>query len=45
MSRIFWDTNLFIYLLEDYGGYRKLSSTLEGTCWRGETTCSHLPFR
>jgi predicted nucleic acid-binding protein len=25
MSRIFWDTNLFIYLLEDYG---KLSKTV-----------------
>jgi predicted nucleic acid-binding protein len=23
MSRIFWDTNLFIYLLEDYGGFSK----------------------
>jgi predicted nucleic acid-binding protein len=23
MSRIFWDTNLFIYLLEDYGGLSK----------------------
>ena len=23
MSRIFWDTNLFIYLLEDYGRFSK----------------------
>ena len=23
MSRIFWDTNLFIYLFEDYGGLSK----------------------
>jgi len=23
MSRIFWDTNLFIYLLEDYGNFSK----------------------
>src|SRR6266850_734118 len=23
MSRIFWDTNLFIYLLEDYGAFSK----------------------
>ena len=21
MSRVFWDTNLFIYLFEDYGGF------------------------
>lgn len=27
MSRIFWDTNLFIYLFEDYGG---LSETVAG---------------
>jgi uncharacterized protein len=23
MSRVFWDTNLFIYLLEDYGAHSK----------------------
>ncbi len=28
MSRIFWDTNLFIYLFEDYGGLSKEVDTL-----------------
>lgn len=28
MSRIFWDTNLFIYLFEDYGKYSELTATL-----------------
>jgi predicted nucleic acid-binding protein len=28
MSRVFWDTNLFIYLLEDYGDLSKLVASL-----------------
>ncbi len=28
MSRIFWDTNLFIYLFEDYGGFSKAAANL-----------------
>ncbi len=28
MSRIFWDTNLFIYLFEDYGALSKAASQL-----------------
>lgn len=28
MSRIFWDTNLFIYLLEEYGEFTALTRTL-----------------
>ena len=28
MSRIFWDTNLFIYLLEDYGKFSKIVEDL-----------------
>jgi predicted nucleic acid-binding protein len=28
MSRIFWDTNLFIYLLEDYGPLSKATASL-----------------
>lgn len=28
MSRIFWDTNLFIYLLEDYGKFSKMVEEL-----------------
>lgn len=28
MSRIFWDTNLFIYLFEDYGGLSREVETL-----------------
>ena len=28
MSRIFWDTNLFIYLFEDYGTLSKEVGTL-----------------
>jgi predicted nucleic acid-binding protein len=28
MSRIFWDTNVFIYLLEDYGRLSKAASEL-----------------
>ncbi len=28
MSRIFWDTNIFIYLLEDYGEYPEKAANL-----------------
>jgi predicted nucleic acid-binding protein len=28
MSRIFWDTNLFIYLFEDYGDFSKATAHL-----------------
>ena len=28
MSRVFWDTNLFIYLFEDYGAFSKAVSQL-----------------
>jgi predicted nucleic acid-binding protein len=28
MSRIFWDTNLFIYLFEDYGSFSRQVQTL-----------------
>ena len=28
MSRIFWDTNVYIYLLEDFGGFSELAATL-----------------
>src|SRR5208337_3342707 len=28
MSRIFWDTNLFIYLFEDYGAHSKAVAQL-----------------
>jgi predicted nucleic acid-binding protein len=28
MSRVFWDTNLFIYLLEDYGNFSKAVAQL-----------------
>jgi uncharacterized protein len=31
MSRIFWDTNLFIYLLEDYGRLSKAVVELRGS--------------
>ncbi len=31
MSRIFWDTNLFIYLLEDYGRLSKAVAELRGS--------------
>jgi len=31
MSRIFWDTNLFIYLLEDYGALSKRVAGGSGT--------------
>lgn len=30
MSRIFWDTNLFIYLFEDYGQFSAQTITLRG---------------
>ena len=28
MSRIFWDTNVYIYLLEDFGRFSELATTL-----------------
>lgn len=28
MSRVFWDTNLFIYLFEDYGPWSKITAGL-----------------
>lgn len=28
MSRIFWDTNIYIYLLEDYGPWSELAANL-----------------
>jgi len=28
MSRVFWDTNLFIYLFEDFGGFSSQVATL-----------------
>jgi predicted nucleic acid-binding protein len=28
MSRVFWDTNLFIYLFEDYGQWSKITAGL-----------------
>lgn len=28
MSRIFWDTNIYIYLLEDYGPWTQLATNL-----------------
>ncbi len=28
MSRIFWDTNIFIYLFEDYGEFSKAAASL-----------------
>jgi uncharacterized protein len=28
MSRIFWDTNVYIYLLEDFGRWSQLAATL-----------------
>jgi predicted nucleic acid-binding protein len=28
MSRVFWDTNIFIYLLEDYGEYSERTASL-----------------
>jgi len=28
MSRVFWDTNLFIYLFEDFGGFTSQVATL-----------------
>jgi predicted nucleic acid-binding protein len=31
MSRIFWDTNLFIYLFEDYGQFSKLTLALRNS--------------
>lgn len=31
MSRIFWDTNLFIYLFEDYGGHSERARELRRT--------------
>ena len=31
MRRIFWDTNLFIYLFEDYGPMSKLVADLRGS--------------
>ena len=30
MSRVFWDSNLFIYLLEDYGPLSDLTAQLRG---------------
>ena len=37
MSRIFWDTNLFIYLFEDYGELSKRRQpTSGGRCSSGE---------
>ena len=27
MSRVFWDTNLFIYLFEDFGGFTSQSNS------------------
>ncbi len=30
MSRIFWDTNLFIYFLEDYGEFTRKTEELRG---------------
>ncbi len=30
MSRIFWDTNIYIYLLEDYGPWSVLVTNLRG---------------
>lgn len=28
MSRVFWDTNVYIYLLEDFGRFSELAATL-----------------
>jgi uncharacterized protein len=37
MSRIFWDTNLFIYLLEDYGQHSlEVASLLQKMAQRGD---------
>ena len=37
MSRIFWDTNLFIYLIEDYGKFSARVSVLrERMLMRGD---------
>jgi uncharacterized protein len=37
MSRIFWDTNLFIYLFEDYGHHsREVASLLKKMAERGD---------
>lgn len=30
MSRIFWDTNIFIYLFEDYGKFSDMAAGLRG---------------
>lgn len=30
MSRVFWDTNLFIYLFEDYGKFSRSTAELRG---------------
>jgi uncharacterized protein len=37
MSRIFWDTNLFIYLFEHYGKLSRRVADLRGAMlWRGD---------
>ena len=41
MSRLFWDTNLFIYLLEDYGKFsEKTAALLERLKARGDELCT-----
>lgn len=41
MSRIFWDTNLFIYLLEDYGAESaRVAALRERMLERGDELCT-----
>jgi len=34
MSRVFWDTNVYIYLLEDFGRFSELATTLRSKMLR-----------
>lgn len=41
MSRIFWDTNLFIYLIEDYGELSaRVANVRERMLTRGDQLCT-----
>jgi predicted nucleic acid-binding protein len=41
VSRVFWDTNLFVYLLEDYGTQSELVASLrERMLERGDELCT-----
>ena len=45
MSRVFWDTNLFIYLFEDNGALSKAVAQFVRRCSSGAINCRLPPSR